>query len=47
LKENGAKRVLVAATHPVFSDPAVERLSSGAFDEVIVTDTLPIPERAI
>ena len=44
LKENGAKRVLVAATHPVFSDPAVERLSSGAFDEVIVTDTLPIPE---
>ena len=42
LKANGAARVIVAATHAVFSAPAVERLSSGAVDEVIVTNTLPI-----
>jgi ribose-phosphate pyrophosphokinase len=42
LKANGAARVIVAATHAVFSPPAVERLSSGAVDEVIVTNTLPI-----
>lgn len=42
LKNNGAARVIVAATHGVFSNPAVERLTSGAVDEVIVTNTLPI-----
>jgi ribose-phosphate pyrophosphokinase len=46
LKDNGAARVIVAATHAVFSHPAVERLSSGVVDEVIVTNTLPItPEK--
>jgi ribose-phosphate pyrophosphokinase len=46
LKDNGAKSVIVAATHAVFSNPAVERLSSGAVDQVIVTNTLPItPEK--
>ena len=43
LKNNGAGRVIVAATHGVFSHPAVERLTSGVVDEVIVTNTLPIP----
>jgi ribose-phosphate pyrophosphokinase len=43
LKANGAKRVIVAATHAVFSDPAVQRLSDDAIDNVIVTNTLPIP----
>ncbi len=42
LKENGAGRVIVAATHAVFSKPAVERLSGPEVDEVIVTNTLPI-----
>jgi len=42
LKENGAKRVIVAATHAVFSDPAVERLSDESIDAVVVTNTLPI-----
>ncbi|GGA61385.1 ribose-phosphate pyrophosphokinase [Pseudoclavibacter endophyticus] len=42
LKANGALRVVVAATHAVFSPPAVERLSSDAVDEVVVTDTLPL-----
>ena len=44
LKKNGAKSVVVAATHAVFSDPAAERLQSEFIDEVVVTDTLPVPE---
>jgi ribose-phosphate pyrophosphokinase len=44
LKANGATGVIVAATHAVFSPPAVERLSSAPIDRVIVTDTLPLPE---
>jgi len=43
LKANGAERVIVAATHPVFSAPAVERLQDAAIDEVVVTDTIPMP----
>ncbi len=43
LKENGASRVIVAATHAVFSDPAVERLSDESIDAVVVTNTLPLP----
>jgi ribose-phosphate pyrophosphokinase len=44
LKANGAVGVIVAATHAVFSPPAVELLSSPAIDSVLVTDTLPIPQ---
>ena len=44
LKNAGAKGVVVAATHPVFSDPATEILQSDFIDKVVVTDTLPIPE---
>ena len=44
LKKSGAKGVVVAATHAVFSDPAVEVLQSEAIDEVVVTDTLPLAE---
>ena len=43
LKAAGALRVIVAATHAVFSDPAVELLQSDFIDSVVVTDTLPIP----
>lgn len=43
LRERGARQVLAVATHPVFSDPAVERLSSGVFEEVIVCDTIAVP----
>lgn len=44
LKANGAERVIVAATHAVFSAPATERLQDSSIDEVVVTDTIPIPE---
>jgi len=42
LKENGAARVIVAATHAVFSAPASERLNDPVIDAVVVTNTLPI-----
>lgn len=43
LKANGATKVVIAATHAVFSDPATEILQSDFIDEVVVTDTLPVP----
>ena len=43
LKAQGATRVVVAATHAVFSPPAIELLQSESIDLVVVTDTLPIP----
>ena len=44
LKKAGAKNVVVAATHAVFSPPAQDLLQSDFIDSVVVTDTLPIPE---
>ncbi|KDS92895.1 ribose-phosphate diphosphokinase [Dermabacter hominis] len=44
LTKNGASSVVVATTHPIFSDPAVERLKNSAVREVIATNTLPVPE---
>ncbi|MGK7899842.1 MAG: ribose-phosphate pyrophosphokinase [Hormoscilla sp.] len=44
LREVGARQVYACATHAVFSPPAVERLSSGVFEEVIVTNTIPVPQ---
>lgn len=41
LHEQGAREVYACATHAVFSPPAIERLSSGVFQEVIVTNTIP------
>jgi ribose-phosphate pyrophosphokinase len=42
LRQEGARQVYACATHAVFSPPAVERLSSGVFEEVIVTNTIPV-----
>jgi len=44
LFDNGAKDVIVAATHGILSDPARDRLQQSRISEVVVTDTLPIPE---
>ena len=43
LQREGAKAIYACATHAVFSEPAVSRLSSGVFEEVIVTNTIPLP----
>lgn len=44
LMNDGAASVVIASTHAIFSDPAVQRLSESVAREVIVTDTLPITE---
>jgi ribose-phosphate pyrophosphokinase len=44
LFDAGAADVIVAATHPVMSDPATERLRNSKIREVIMTNTLPLPE---
>lgn len=45
LRKSGAgKDIYLAATHAVFSDPAVERLSKAGFKEVVVTNSIPIPK---
>ena len=43
LRDKGARQVYACATHAVFSELAINRLSSGNFEEVIVTNTIPIP----
>jgi ribose-phosphate pyrophosphokinase len=38
----GASRVFAAATHPVFSGNAYENLASAGFEQIVVTDTIPL-----
>ena len=46
LRSQGAHKVLIAATHPVLTGDAVDRLKKAQIDEIIVTDSVPIaPER--
>lgn len=42
LKKEGAKDIYVCAIHPVFSGPAVQRLTDAPIKEVIVTNTIPL-----
>jgi ribose-phosphate pyrophosphokinase len=44
LQERGATEVRIAATHGVMSGPAVERLDAAGVREVVVTNTVPIPD---
>lgn len=44
LKQKGAKDVYIACTHGVLSGPAVERLSTCAAKEVVITNTIEIPQ---
>ena len=46
LLENGATKVFAAATHPVLSGPAVERIMNSAIVEVVVTDSVPLSDAA-
>lgn len=47
LKDRGARKVYAYCTHPIFSGPAVERITNGAaLDEVVVTNTIPLSEAA-
>ncbi|MCB9060582.1 MAG: ribose-phosphate pyrophosphokinase [Halobacteriovoraceae bacterium] len=47
LRDNGATKVFACATHPIFSDPAIERISGcEELTEVIVTDTIRLSKEA-
>jgi len=41
--ERGAKDAIICCTHAVFSDPAVEKLSTSSASEIIITDTIELP----
>ena len=44
LMEEGAQSVIIAATHGILSGPAVDRLKACKVEEVVLTNTLPIPD---
>jgi ribose-phosphate pyrophosphokinase len=44
LYEHGAKSVMAACTHPVFSGEAAQRMKESGIERMFVTDTLPLPE---
>ncbi len=46
LKANGAKQVVAYCTHPVLSGPAIENLTNSQLDTLVVTDTIPLSDRA-
>jgi len=46
LKENGAKDIYYGATHPVFSDPAIEKIENSDLKEVVVTNTIPLRKQS-
>lgn len=43
LVADGAAGVVIAATHAILSDPAVDRLKNSVATEVVITNTLPVP----
>jgi len=44
LEKAGALEIYACCTHPVFSGPAIEKIAKSSVKEVVVTDTIPIPE---
>jgi len=46
LKANGAQRVFACAVHGVLSGPAIDRLEQAPIDQVILTNTIPLMDRA-
>jgi ribose-phosphate pyrophosphokinase len=46
LKEHGAKSIHACATHGVLSGPAIERINTSDIESVIITDTVPLGEKA-
>ena len=47
VKDAGATRVFAAATHGLLSASAVDRLRDSVIEEVVLTDTVPLPEEAV
>jgi ribose-phosphate pyrophosphokinase len=46
LKARGARSVYAYCTHPVFSGPAIDRISASHIDEVVITNTIPLSDTA-
>ncbi|ABC28573.1 MULTISPECIES: ribose-phosphate diphosphokinase [Hahella] len=46
LKEHGASKVIAYITHPVLSGPAIENIENSVLDELVVTDTIPLSDKA-
>ena len=44
VEKGGATEVYACATHAVLSGPAIERIQNSAIKEVILLDTIPVPE---
>jgi ribose-phosphate pyrophosphokinase len=47
LEKSGARSIRVAATHGIFSPPAYERIIDSPITEVVVTNTVPVPEEML
>jgi ribose-phosphate pyrophosphokinase len=46
LLENGAKKVHCCCSHPVLSGPAIDRIKASDLSSLVVTDTIPLQEKA-
>lgn len=46
-RDKGAKEVYVGATHAVLCGPAIERIRQAPIEEVVVTDTIPVPQETV
>jgi ribose-phosphate pyrophosphokinase len=44
LAREGARRILACGVHPVLSGPAIERIRDSVLEEVVVTNSIPVPE---
>ncbi len=42
--EQGARDIYICATHGVLSGPAIERLGNAGIKEIVITDSIPLPE---
>ncbi|MEN6386593.1 MAG: ribose-phosphate pyrophosphokinase [Phycisphaerales bacterium] len=47
VKEQGAKKIYIGATHGLFADKAIEKIKNSPIDEVVVTDTIPLKAEAL
>lgn len=45
VKERGAKKIYIGATHGVLAEEAIKRLKEAPIDEIVVTDTIPLNEK--
>jgi ribose-phosphate pyrophosphokinase len=43
--EHGVRKIYCSATHGIFSGPAIERLKNAPIEEIVVTDSIPLPDQ--